>query len=55
MTVLLVLATFLVFIALDYAVNRNKAVRTVPVHVPQAAPALTGGGYIDGLVHSRSR
>ena len=50
MTVLLVLATFLVFIALDYAVNRNKAVRTVPVHAPQAAPAFSGEGYVDGFL-----
>jgi glycine cleavage system H protein len=50
MTVLLVLATFLVFIALDYAVNRRKAVRTVGVETPQAVPALSGGDYIDGFL-----
>ena len=33
MTVILVLGTFVVFIVLDYALNRNKAVRTVPVAV----------------------
>jgi glycine cleavage system H protein len=31
MTVILVLGTFIVFIVLDYVLNRNKAVRTVPV------------------------
>jgi glycine cleavage system H protein len=49
MTVLLVLATFLVFIVLDYALNRKKALVTVPVeeaHIPAAAPA---GGFVDGF------
>ena len=50
MTVLLVLATFLVFIALDYAVNRRKAIRTVGVEVPQAVPASLGGDYVDGFL-----
>ena len=31
MTVLLVLATFLVFVVLDYAMNRTKAIALVPV------------------------
>jgi len=46
MTVLLVLGTFLVFIVLDYAMNRNKAIATVPVASP--APALASG-YINGI------
>jgi glycine cleavage system H protein len=50
MTVLLVLATFLVFIVLDYAVNRNKAVLTVGVPAPQAVPASSGGDYVDGFL-----
>jgi glycine cleavage system H protein len=56
MTVLLVLATFLVFIVLDYAVNRQKAVRTVGVETPQAVPASRFGGqqsdgdYVDGFL-----
>src|SRR5690348_2788869 len=48
MTVVLVLATFLVFILLDYAINRRKAIATV-----RPAPALTGGGnesYVDGFL-----
>lgn len=49
MTVLLVLATFLVFIVLDYALNRRKAIATVPVEAAKAAPALIGGGYVDGF------
>lgn len=49
MTVLLVLATFLVFIALDYALNRRKAIQTVAVQSPQAVPASLGGDYVDGF------
>lgn len=49
MTVLLVLATFLVFIVLDYALNRRKAIATVPVEAAKTAPALIGGGYVDGF------
>ena len=49
MTVLLVLATFLVFIVLDYALNRRKAIATVPLEAPKTAPALAGGGYVDGF------
>ena len=37
MTVILVLITFLAFIVLDYFLNRNKVVATVPVEVPGAA------------------
>ena len=39
---LLVLAFFLVFIALDYAVNRNKALVTLPVKASDAVPAPAG-------------
>ena len=35
MTVILVLVTFLVFIVLDYVLNRGKAVVTVPAAAPE--------------------
>jgi glycine cleavage system H protein len=50
MTVPLVLATFLVFIVLDYFLNRRKVVHTVPVEVPRAVPASLGGDYVDGFL-----
>ena len=34
MTVILVLATFLVFIVVDYALNRRQVLATVPVAAP---------------------
>ena len=49
MTVLLVLATFLVFIVLDYAMNRGKVMRTVPVSPSHAVPAHFGGDHVDGF------
>lgn len=49
MTVLLVLAFFLVFIVLDYFLNRRKAVHTVMVAAPQIATAQKGGDYVDGF------
>jgi glycine cleavage system H protein len=49
MTVPLVLATFLVFIVLDYALNRRKALRTVPVEATRAVPAVLGGDFVDGF------
>ncbi len=49
MTVPLVLATFLVFIVLDYFLNRRKALNTVPVRTSQSAPAPLGGDYVDGF------
>ncbi len=49
MTVLLVLATFLVFIALDYFLNRRKAMATVPVK--DAKPSVANiGDYVDGFL-----
>jgi glycine cleavage system H protein len=48
MTVLLVLAFFMVFIALDYVVNRRKAVQTVAVTASEV-PALAGGDYVEGF------
>ena len=50
MTVLLVLATFLVFIVLDYAMNRRTALATVPVEAPLPVPAALGGDYV-GAFH----
>jgi glycine cleavage system H protein len=49
MTVILVLATFLVFIVLDYFLNRGKAMNTVPVSALKAVPADFGGDYVDGF------
>lgn len=51
MTVILVLATFLVFVVVDYVLNRRKALVTVPVATaPAAAPAHLGAGYVDGFL-----
>jgi len=51
MTVLLVLATFLVFIVLDHLLNRHKALSTVSAEVHErAVPALFGGDYVDGFL-----
>ena len=49
MTVLLVLATFLVFIVLDYALNRNRAIATSPAVAPQPMAAAIGGDYVGGF------
>jgi glycine cleavage system H protein len=50
MTVPLVLATFLVFVVLDYFLNRRKVLHTVQVEAPKAVPALLGGDYVDGFL-----
>jgi len=49
MTVLLVLAFFLVFVVLDYFLNRRKALNTVMVEAPKAVPAQFGGDYVEGF------
>lgn len=49
MTVLLVLATFLVFIVLDYAMNRNKQVVVAPVAAPRPAAAAVGRDFVGGF------
>ena len=49
MTVLLVLATFLVFIVLDYAMNRNRALATVPAQAQIPVPAVIGGDFVAGF------
>src|SRR5665811_1097438 len=49
MTVLLVLGTFLVFIALDYVLNRRQAIQMVPAEAHSAA-ARFGLDYVDGFL-----
>jgi len=49
MTVILVLGTFVVFIVLDYALNRNKAIRTVPVAASHSATAISDGEFVSGF------
>ena len=49
MTVFLVLATFLVFILLDYFMNRGKVMRTVPVAAAKTVPAEIGGDVVEGF------
>ena len=49
MTVLLVLAFFLVFIVLDYFLNRRTALALVPVVAPRTVPAAFGGDFVDGF------
>jgi glycine cleavage system H protein len=50
MTVLLVLATFVVFIALDYAMNRNKQVVLAPVAAREPiATAHAGADFVGGF------
>jgi glycine cleavage system H protein len=48
--VILVLVTFLVFIVLDYALNRRKAMSTVAAEAPRTAPAQTSPDYVDGFL-----
>ncbi|MGA2194224.1 MAG: glycine cleavage system protein H [Bryobacteraceae bacterium] len=50
MTAILVLATFLVFIVLDYVLNRRKVMATVAVDAPRTVPAQAGGDYVDGFL-----
>ena len=50
MTVLLVLGTFLVFIALDYVLNRRKVIHTVLAEAHSAAAARFGSDYVDGFL-----
>jgi len=49
MTVILVLATFSVFILLDYLMNRGKAMRTVPVASANSVPAEISGDVVEGF------
>jgi glycine cleavage system H protein len=50
MTVPLVLFTFLVFIVLDYVLNRRKVLNTVAVEATKAVPAMAGRDYVDGFL-----
>ena len=50
MTVFFVLATFLLFIVLDYALNRNKAMATVPAQVAQPVPVLVDAEHVNGFL-----
>jgi glycine cleavage system H lipoate-binding protein len=52
MAVVLVLATFLVFVVLDYVLNRRTAVHTAAAVAPKPAPAVTVGDYVDGFLVS---
>src|ERR1017187_10504484 len=54
MTVVLVLATFLLFIVMDYFLNRRKALQPVSGEASQAAAAAWGSDYIDGFRVPRS-
>jgi glycine cleavage system H protein len=47
MTVILVLATFLVFIVLDYAMNKGKVLASVPAE--HTVPAQAGGDFVEGF------
>jgi glycine cleavage system H protein len=49
MTVILVLATFLVFVVVDYAMNRRKVMATVPAE-RTPVPVSIGGDYVDGFL-----
>src|ERR1017187_6299483 len=53
MTVLLVLGTFLVFIVLDYALNRRKAIHTVSAEAHSAFSRF-GADYVDGFLVPQS-
>jgi glycine cleavage system H protein len=48
MTVILVLGTFVLFIALDYVLNRKKAVHTFPVETAATA-AESAGDFVTGF------
>ncbi len=49
MTVILVLATFLIFILLDYLLNRKKVMKTVPETALAVSPALAPA-YVEGFL-----
>jgi glycine cleavage system H lipoate-binding protein len=49
MAVPLVLLTFLFFVALDYLLNRNKAISTVAAEAP-APEVRIGANYVDGFL-----
>jgi glycine cleavage system H protein len=49
MTVILVIGTFVVFIVLDYVLNRNKVVQTVAAESSSPAVAFCDGEYVGGF------
>lgn len=49
MTVLLVLSTFLVFIVLDYVLNRHKAIVAVGHEAASPSPVQMDGDYVEGF------
>jgi glycine cleavage system H protein len=49
MTVILVLGTFVAFIVLDYVLNRNKAIRTVPVAAMHTAISEPKDAFVSGF------
>src|SRR3954470_22072950 len=49
MAALLVLVTFLVFIALDYVLNRHKAIHTV-AEAMKTPPVHLGANYVEGFL-----
>ena len=50
MTVLLVLATFLVFIVLDYLMNRQRAVATISAGASREVPPVAAREYVGGFL-----
>ncbi len=50
MTVILVLATFLAFIVLDYFINRHKVVTTIPAEASVATRPTFTGEYVGGFL-----
>ena len=54
MTVVLVLASFLVFIVVDYFLSRHKGIQAVSGEASQAAASAWGADYVDGFLVPRS-
>lgn len=50
MTVLLILATFLIFVLLDYVLNRKKAIQTVPEKAPARVSPELQPAYVEGFL-----
>ena len=50
MAVLLVLATFLIFILLDWALNRNKVAQTAVARAPHTAPPVMQAAHVGGFL-----
>ena len=54
MTVILVIVCFLVFIVVDFSLNRRKAMQTVSGEASRAAASAWGAEYVDGFLVPRS-